>query len=44
MAEMSPQDRYDLEKYRATERKRERERQIKAQAALGQSKAGSSGR
>jgi hypothetical protein len=35
MAEMTPQDRYDLEKYRATERRRERERQIAAQAATG---------
>jgi hypothetical protein len=35
MAEMTWQDRHDLEKYRDTERRRERERQIKAQAATG---------
>jgi phage-related minor tail protein len=33
--EMSHQDRQDLEQFRDTERKRERERQIKAQAATG---------
>jgi hypothetical protein len=32
---MSMQDRYDLEKFRATERKREKERQARAQAATG---------
>jgi hypothetical protein len=35
MAEMTQQDKHDLEKFRDTERRRERERQIKAQAALG---------
>ena len=35
MAEMTAQDRHDLEKYRDTERRRERARQIAAQAALG---------
>jgi hypothetical protein len=35
MADMTAQDRHDLERFRDTERKRERERQIKAQAATG---------
>ena len=35
MAEMTWQDKHDLEKYRDTERKRERARQIAAQAATG---------
>jgi hypothetical protein len=35
MAEMSAQDRYDLEKYHATERARERARKIAYQRSLG---------
>jgi hypothetical protein len=35
MAEMSQQDRHDLEKFRDTERKRERDRQIRYQQSLG---------
>ena len=35
MAEMTAQDRHDLEKYRATERKREHDRKIKYQQSLG---------